>query len=56
MLDDVEKECIKYLEQNIDVGNLMTVKKIADMDKIKDLHELFLSYVLKNYKWVYFKS
>jgi len=51
MLNDVEKECIKYLEQNIDIGNLMTIKKIADTnDEIKDLYELFLSYVLKNYK------
>jgi len=50
MLNDVEKECLKYLEQNIDIGNLMTIKRIADMNEIKDLHELFLSYVLKNYK------
>jgi len=50
MLNDVEKECLKYLEQNIDIGNFMTIKRIADMNEIKDLHELFLSYVLKNYK------
>ncbi|CAI6350816.1 unnamed protein product [Macrosiphum euphorbiae] len=49
MLNDVEKECLKYLEQNIDIGNFMTVKRIADRNEIKDLHELFLSYVLKNY-------
>jgi len=50
MIIDIEKECLKYLEQNIDIGNFMALKRIADMNKIKGLHELFFSYVLKNYK------
>jgi len=49
MLIDVEKECLKYLEKNIDIGNFMTLKRIADTNKLKDLHELFFSFVLKNY-------
>ncbi|KAL5243716.1 hypothetical protein ACI65C_011126, partial [Semiaphis heraclei] len=49
MLNDVEKECLKYLEKHIDIGNFMTLKRIADMNKLKDLHDLFFSFVLNNY-------
>ncbi|XP_022171365.1 kelch-like protein 3 isoform X1 [Myzus persicae] len=50
ILDDVKVECLKYVEQTIDAENFMTVKSFADTNNINDLHKLFLSYVLKNYK------
>jgi len=50
VLDDVKVECLKYVEQSIDDENFMTIKSFADMNNIKDLHELFLTYVLKNFK------
>jgi len=50
LLNDVKKECLNYIEQTIDIENLMTIKNIADKNKIRDLHELCLSYILKNYK------
>ncbi|XP_060861689.1 kelch-like protein 3 isoform X2 [Metopolophium dirhodum] len=49
LLNDVKKECLNYIEQTIDIDNFMTVKSIYDINKIRDLHELFLSYILKNY-------
>lgn len=54
LLNDVKKECLNYIEQTIDIENFMTIKCIADKNKIRDVHELVLSYILKNYKWVYF--
>ncbi|XP_029348475.1 kelch-like protein 2 isoform X2 [Acyrthosiphon pisum] len=50
LLNDVKKECLKYIEQKTDIENFMTLKSIADKNKIRELHELFLSYTLKNYK------
>jgi len=50
LLDDVKMECLKYIEQKIDIENFMTLNSIADKNKIRELHELFLSYILKNYK------
>jgi len=50
LLNDVKKECLNYIEQTIDIENFMTLKSIYDINKIRDLHELFLSYILKNYK------
>jgi len=50
ILDDVKAECLKYIEYTIDIENFMTIKSISDINKIGDLHELFLSYVLKNYR------
>ncbi|CAI6349429.1 unnamed protein product [Macrosiphum euphorbiae] len=49
LLNDVKKECLNYIEQTIDIENYMTIKCIADKNKIRELHELFLSYILKNY-------
>jgi len=50
ILDDVKAECLKYIEHTIDIENYMTIKSVADTNKIGELHELFVSYVLKNYE------
>lgn len=50
LLNDVKQECLKMMKQTMNFNNFKTLGDISIKYKINDLYDIFISFVLKNFK------